>query len=302
MVSFKWIKLPPIKKKIEKKPLFAYLLLAYFFIFLGSILIFVLSVIFLDKLVHPLVLSFSFILSAIIIFLYHYFSKREFKGVLWSFSKFFFIATICLFLSVIFFANYTLSRGINSEQKKISFDVYIVNNALSDKEIATVLDYNSKLWSKYNISINYDLISKKKINLDSEEISYLFDKGNTKEECSNYSIVLNKILNNSNKLSIIFLDNNNSNYAGRGCLCNCSFALVSQEKLFFFDFTGWNTAHEIGHVFGLLDIQYYGRTRVNLMNDEFKRLLFFNSDFLSQSQIEDVLNMINNKNETRNIN
>jgi hypothetical protein len=289
-------------KKKNQKQICQLLFIAYLFIFLSSILIFVLSVVFLGKLVHPLVLSFAFILSAIIIFLYHYFSKKEFKGPLWSFSKFFFLATFCLVFSVLFFAHYGLSEGINPEEKNVSFDVYVINNVLTDEKLTTALNDSSDLWSKYNVSIIYNSINKKEINLTSEEVSYLFNNGNSAEECTNYSAIINKIVDNSTELSIIFLDNNNSNHAGRGCLCNCSFALVSPEKLLFFDFTGWNVAHEIGHVLGLSDIQYYGRTRVNLMNDEFKRLLFFNSDFLDQSQINTILNKFNNENETTNSN
>ena len=252
---------------------------------------------FLEELVHPLVLGFSFMLSAIIIFLYHYFTKKEFKGVLWSFSKFFFLSTVILIISVLFFSNYGLVKGENFEPKNVSFDVYIVNNAISDERLISSLDSNSAIWNKYNISMNYSII-KKGINLTSEEVLYLFDKGGVEEDCLNYTRILNKVIDNSSKLSIIFLDNNSSGHAGRGSLCDHSFALVNPEKLWLFDFTGWNTAHEIGHVLGLLDIQYYGRTKVNLMNDEFKKLFLFNPDFLSQYQVDSIVNTIKDKNGT----
>lgn len=287
-----------IKTKRNRKVILNLNFLIFFLIFISSILIFLLAVTFLEELVHPLVLALSFMLGAIIIFLYHYFTKKEFKGVLWSFSKFFFLSTIILFLSVLFFSNYGLIKGTNLEEKNVDFDVYVINNAITNEELNSSLDFNRALWNKYNVSINYKSIIKKEVNLTSEEVLYLFGKGSIEEECSNYTIILNKILDNSSQLNIIFLDNTGSGHAGRGSLCSYSFALVNPEKLWFFDFTGWNVAHEIGHVLGLLDIQYYERTKANLMNDEFKRLLFFNSDFLNQYQVDTVVNSIKNKNET----
>jgi hypothetical protein len=192
-----------------------------------------------------------------------------------------------------------LVKGVNLEERNLSFNVYVINNALTDDELNSTLDFNSDIWSNYNISMSYK-ITKKEINLTSEEVLYLFDKGGIEEDCPNYTKVLNKVIDNSSRLSIIFLDNNSSGHAGRGSLCDYSFALVNPEKLWLFDFTGWNTAHEIGHVLGLLDIQYYGRTKVNLMNDEFKRLFLFNPNFLSQYQVDTIVNTIKNKNETIN--
>lgn len=290
------IRLRKSQKEKQNKVILNIRFLAYFFIFIISILIFLLIIIFLEELVHPLVLAVSFISSAIVMFLYNYFSKKELKGVLWLFSKFFIFSTILLILLVLFFSNYGLVQGVNLEPKNISFDVYVINNAISDEELNSSLGYNNNLWSKYNISMEYSII-KKDINLTSEEIIYLFDEGSTKESCQNYTSILNKILDNSTNRSIIFLENNVSGHAGRGSLCDYKFALVKPEKLWLFDFTGWNVAHEIGHVLGLLDIQYYGRTKVNLMNDEFKKLLIFNPDFLSQYQVDIIIKSIDDKNE-----
>jgi len=289
------------KKKVNKKQRKAIAnlhFLLYFLVFIGSILIFFLIMSFLEELVHPLVLALSFMLGAIIIFLYHYFTKKEFKGVLWSFSKFFFLSTAILIISVLFFSSYGLVKGVNLEEKNVSFDVYIVNDAVSGERLNSSLDYNTDLWDGYNVSVDYSLI-KKEINLTSDEVLYLFDKGRVEEDCENYTLILNKILDKSSELSVIFLDNNVSGHAGRGSLCGYGFALVNPETLWFFDFTGWNVAHEIGHVLGLLDIQYYGRTKVNLMNDEFKKLLFLNSDFLNQHQIDTIVKSIDDKNEQK---
>ena len=53
-------------------------------------------------------------------------------------------------------------------------------------------------------------------------------------------------------MSIIFLKNHISKKMGRGNLCGHSFAIFQQEKIYFLDLTGWNLAHEIGHVLGLI--------------------------------------------------
>jgi len=41
---------------------------------------------------------------------------------------------------------------------------------------------------------------------------------------------------------------------------------------------------------GLSDAPYEIRFRKNLMNDETKKLLFFNSDFIDQAQLDNVVN------------
>lgn len=276
-------------KEPNKRALFIYLI-CYLFIFIVSIFLFLESVIFLKALVHPLILSFALIAGAGVLIFYHHFTKREFKGPIWSFSKFFFLSTLFLFMSVIFFSSYGLTKGINLEMQSIDFEVYIVNNALSSSGVNSALNYSKAIWEGYNISIVTDSIQYKDVNLSSDEILFLFNNGSNQEECLRYSQIMRKIIENSTKLSMIFLNNLNSGHAGRGCLCNCTFALISPEKLWFFDFTGWNVAHEIGHVLGLSDAPYEVRFRKNLMNDETKRLLFFNSDFIDQSQLDNVVN------------
>jgi hypothetical protein len=286
-------KFPKKKSKPQQKPNLAFFILwlCYFFIFIVSIFIFLESVIFLRALVNPLVLSFSIIASAVFIIVYHHFSKREFKGPLWSFSKFFFVATIILFFSVVFFSSYGLSKGINLEPQNVSFEVYVVNNALTNDHVLTALNYSRSLWSEYNLTTKYNSITYTEINFTSEEVLFLFNNGSNSEECIKYNDLIDKITNeHPANLSIIFLNNINSKHAGRGCLCNCSFALISPERFWIFDFTGWNVAHEIGHVLGLSDMPYEGRFRENLMNDETKKLLFYNSNFLDQTQLNNVVN------------
>lgn len=285
-------KFPKKKEKINNnsEKIFYIYLLVYLIIFAFSVLILTESVSFLGSLVHPLVLSFSFILSALLISCYHHYTKKDFKGPLWSFSKLFFLTTLILFVAVLFFSSFGLSRGINLDEKKVDFNVYSINYALNNEDLNKALVYSSDLWKKYNISINYNRTIEKNISLSQEEILFLFNNGSTSEECYDYLQIINKITNYSDGLSLIFLKNENSKHAGRGCLCNCTFALVSPEKWQIIDFTGWNVAHEIGHILGLPDMPYQGRVRENLMNDETKKLLFFNSGFLDQNQIDLVSN------------
>ena len=54
------------------------------------------------------------------------------------------------------------------------------------------------------------------------------------------------------------------------------------------DLTSWNLAHEIGHVLGLTHpTNIY---KLNLMNDKHK--IFYKSSFLTQDQIDKVVNKI----------
>lgn len=285
----------PKKKSANPKIDLSIKFLFYFLLFILSILIFFGLVLYLGALIHPLVLTFSFMLSAIMIIGYHHFSKKKFEGPFWSFSKFFFISALVLSISILFFSSYGLSKGTNPEPRNVSVDVYVVNDAIDQTALSSALDYSNNIWKEYNVSIIVNSIAYKKINLTTEEVLFLYDKGNNEEECKNYSIIIQKIEDNSSNLSLIFLKGSNSTHAGRGCLCNCNFALVSPEKFAFIDFTGWNIAHEIGHMLGLIDVPCYGRVRQNLMNDETKRLFFMNSDFLDQSQVDSVINSIRNK-------
>lgn len=293
---FKNFQKKKLKRKLSKKTAQFLYFLIYLSIFFLSLWVFVISVNFLGQLLHPGELTFSLILSSTSIILYHHFTKKEFCGPMWSFSKFFFIATIFLFVSVLLFGGFGLQMGINLEPQTVTFDVYIVNNAVTQDNIYSAWDYSSSLWKKYNVSLNYKSINEIQVNLTSEEVNFLFDNGSVQEECVNYSKIINKITNKTEIPFLIFLGNNNGKHAGRGSLCNYTFALVSPEKMWFLDFTGWDTAHEIGHALGLADSVYYERVRKNLMNDEIKKLLFFNSDYLNQHQIDIVVNKIKNLN------
>jgi len=289
------------KKQIPKNIAFFIYFLIYLFIFFSAILIFFFSVNFLEELVHPLVLAFSFMLSAIIIFLYHHFTKKKFEGPLWSFAKFFYLSTIILFLSVLFFSSYGLERGINPEPQSLDFNVYIINDALSMEEVNTALKDSQFVWDNYNISLDFVNIDNKEVKFSNEDVAFLFNNGSSQEDCLIYSELISKITKDTTNLSVIFLKNDGNKHAGRGCICNCSFALVSPEKWWKIDFTGWDVAHEIGHILGLTDIQYYGRVRKNLMNDETKKLLFIKSDFLDQDQIDIVLNKTKTLNQEKSL-
>lgn len=198
------------------------------------------------------------------------------------------IISVGIIALIVLFSTCGLDKNIsNPISKNISFDVYVVNGVLSNEKALSYVNEGNLFWNTYNISIGSREINQINLTITKEEINFLYETSfPTKEECLRYT----QLINNSKYLSIIFLDNNKSKNFGRGCLCNCTFILISPEKIFFWDFTGWDIAHEIGHVLGLIDTPFSNRTKQNLMNDEFKQRLGIISDYLSKSQLGVVLN------------
>ncbi|MEM3408166.1 MAG: zinc-dependent metalloprotease family protein [Candidatus Micrarchaeia archaeon] len=179
-------------------------------------------------------------------------------------------------------------RGSNIEPLEVSFNFFIVDYAISAEELSQYIREANNIWNKYNISIkiNKTIFVNGKIT-DSEK-KFLFDNITmiqTNDEiekiCTEqYIPLLNKITNNQINMGIIFM-NIKTIYGGRSSLCGYKFAILTKEN----GLTGWNLAHEIGHIFGLEDIR--NETKQNLMNDKCK--IFLASDFLNQKQINVVM-------------
>jgi hypothetical protein len=187
-------------------------------------------------------------------------------------------------------------KGINTEHLEVKFNFYVVNNEISKNELLDYVKEANKIWNKYNISIVINNVEFVEINISDEKRTFLYtgiSEKNTTEQnekiCKEeYMPIINSITNNNPNMSIIFIEGKGN--SGRGNLCGHSFAIFQYEKLSLFgttvrDLTGWNLAHEIGHIFGLSDLKE--NYKINLMNDKHK--LFYKSDYLSQDQIERII-------------
>lgn len=238
----------------------------------------------------PVALILNFIAIIVsVIFLMRYYKKIS-KIYVWPI--FIIVLSISLFLLFLLISYLINEQTIGTNDKPINaiFNIFVVDDALTKKEVSNYISESNKIWNKYNISIvsgNISFVESNKINLTKNETLYLFQKGNNDEECKNYSKILNKITGNKSTGSFIIFMDGEGNNAGRGSLCNYKFALVSQE-IFIKDLTGWVTAHEIGHALGAgADMKGKDRFEQNLMNDEYK---IIEPSFLSQSQLEKVVN------------
>ncbi|MEM4605872.1 MAG: hypothetical protein QW103_02475 [Candidatus Pacearchaeota archaeon] len=224
----------------------------------------------------------------------NYFTKNNLK----KFIKFVLVVFIITLVLNIGFAIPKEKQGKNSEELNFSFDVYVVNKEISEEEILNYFEEVKDIWKKYNISLKINSIQNVEINLTEDERFWLYTKIGYKDSeeekdriCKEfYMPLINKITNNSPNKSIIYVKSKKS--GGRGSLCGHNFAIFNKEKILSRDLTGWNLAHEFGHVFGLEDKR--NQYQSNLMNDKYK--LFFYSSFLNQKQINVVKESIKKMN------
>jgi len=277
------------KKQINEKHLKILKECLYIAIFLFSIFFFLGVIQFLNYLAHPFIIAFSLLISSGIIVIYEVIKRKVNKNSRIIFSFLFILSSLIMLMVTLLFHQNSLV-GVNKNPQNISLDIYIINKILTKEKALDYVNEANKIWNKYNITIQINKIYFKNVNLSKDETDYLFKKGYTEEECINYSKILSKFIEN-NELKIIFLDDLENGIKGRGCICNCTFVIVAPEKILFKDFTGWNLAHEIGHLLGLEDIRSCERIKKNLMNDEYKKVLW-KSDYLTQDQVNKIINKV----------
>ncbi|MCK5624214.1 hypothetical protein KAI04_00035 [Candidatus Pacearchaeota archaeon] len=133
----------------------------------------------------------------------------------------------------------------------------------------------NEIWNEQNIFLRI------KETFYIEEIDFLEESfllnvdATNKSECLKYNEIIS--FSNKSELRLILLDSE-SNHRGRGCICGCDSIVVDIKKELSLDLTGWNIAHEFGHLFGQFDI----KNRYNLMCDQLKVI---KPSFLNKKQI-----------------
>ena len=188
---------------------------------------------------------------------------------------------------VLTYFNISESKGENSNSQNMKFDLYIINNSTTLEKFNHDLIRANKIWNKYNINLEMNkfyFIDE----LNENQTLFLLDVNATdEEECAKYLDIIS--FSNKSDMRVLVLDSN-SKYKGRGCICGCNSVILEPKKELFRDLTGWNLAHEFGHIFGLVDL----RNRYNLMCDEFKLI---QPKFINQEQMDSVINNVLNINK-----
>ncbi|MDP3026100.1 MAG: hypothetical protein Q8N63_00180 [Nanoarchaeota archaeon] len=183
---------------------------------------------------------------------------------------------------VFFLAYFNISDGKaeNLSYHEVKFDLYILDNATSLSKFNGDLQIANKVWERYNLSLILENTYFIDTNLNDDDKSFLLNNNATEEDCLKYNETINSFSKNSTKLKVIILSSD-SKHKGRGCICGCNSVILEPKKELLFDLTGWNLAHEFGHIFGLVDL----RNRWNLMCDEFKVV---RPKFLNKEQFKSI--------------
>jgi len=229
---------------------------------------------------NPFIFILSFLLLTIIILVFYFFVKDKFAKRFLLKCLIFPIFVILMMIFFLAYFNISGGRAENLTHYEVKFDLYILDNATSLAKFSEDLQIANKIWARYNISLILEDLYFIDTNLSDDDKSFLLNNNATEEDCTKYNDTINSFSENSTKLKAIILSSD-SKHKGRGCICGCNSVIVEPKKELLFDLTGWNLAHEFGHIFGLSDL----RNRWNLMCDEFKIL---RPNFLNKEQFNSV--------------
>ena len=242
---------------------------------------------FLMKFSRSVIVLLSLIVISIIILISYFIYKNRFARRFLLKCLIFPILFIIIMLSCFVYFNISEGKGENSHHYQVNFNVYILDNSTTLEKFSNDLIIANNIWNNYNISLVlnksyfiYGLLN------DTEKSFLLNVNASNDSECLRYNQLLSKLSNNDTGLEVIVLGAS-SDYKGRACICGCKSIILENNKELFMDLTGWNLAHEFGHIFGLVDF----RNRYNLMCDEFK---FIKLSFLNKEQVKSVANITSN--------
>ncbi len=229
---------------------------------------------------NPFIFILSFLLLAIIIIVFYFFAKDKFAKRFLLKCLIFPVFVVLMTIGILAYFNITDGKGENLNPYEVKFDLYILDNATSPTKFDNDLQTANKIWKKYNISLILEDSYFINTDLSDDDKSFLLNNNATEEDCLKYNETINSFSDNSTNLKVIILSSD-SKHKGRGCICGCNSVIVEPKKELLFDLTGWNLAHEFGHIFGLSDL----RNRWNLMCDEFK---IMKPKFLNKEQFNSV--------------
>lgn len=240
--------------------------------------------VYLVKFTNPFIFIISFLIIIVLFSVLSLFFKDKFSKRLLLKGLIFPIFFILVIIISLIHINLLETKGENNTSTLIHFDLYIINNSISIDNFNQTLADANKIWKKYNITLELNKVYFKNLN-ETEKYFLLNVNATDSKECERYKKLIN--FSDSNIIKVIILDSNSSK-KGRGCICGCDSIIIAREIILFKDLTGWNLAHEFGHMFGLLDLH----NRYNLMCDELK---IFNPTFLNKNQTKSVLETSNAK-------
>lgn len=229
---------------------------------------------------NPFVFILAFLLLTLIVLIFYFFTKDKFARRFLLKCLIFPVLVILILIFFLTYFNLNDGKAENLNYYEVKFDLYILDNATSLIKFSNDLEIANQIWRRYNIFLILEDSFIVSTNLSEEDKSFLLNNNATEEDCSRYNELINSFSENSTRLKVVLLSSG-SKHKGRGCICGCDSVIVEPKKELLSDLTGWNLAHEFGHIFGLIDL----RNRWNLMCDEFKLV---KPKFLNKEQFRSI--------------